>query len=289
MFTRIHTPVLLNEVIKYLDLKPGEVVLDATIDGGGHSREIIKYIMPGGFLIGIEQDEELLKKLNLELGIQNSEFLCGNFRNLDKLLGSVSLDGALFDLGMSSYHLDQSGRGFTFRKDEPLLMNYKSKLEPGDLTAEKILNNWTEKDLYQILKVYGEERQAGSIAKRIAEFRKKQLFKTTFDLVNVIGGKQSRIHPATRTFQALRIAVNDEFNALAEGLMKVWDFLKKDGQLVVISFHSVEDRIVKDFLKEKAIRKKGIILTKKPIRPIEEEIKLNPRSRSAKLRAIKKQ
>jgi len=285
----MHTPVLLKEVIEYLDLKKGDTVLDATINGGGHSREIVKHIVPDGTLVGIDQDEEILKNLRFkiqDLGFKNIFLINGNFRDLDKLLKIKKLDAALFDLGMSSFHLEKSGRGFSFQKDEPLVMNYKSKLSPIDLTAKEILNRWTEEEICKILKEYGEEERARSIARKIIVFRERRPFKTTLDLVEAIGGQRGRINSATKTFQALRIAANDELDALAEGLGKAWKMLNPKGRLVVISFHSLEDRIVKNFFKQLKQKGEGEILTKKPVRPREEEIKNNPRSRSAKLRAI---
>jgi 16S rRNA (cytosine1402-N4)-methyltransferase len=199
------------------------------------------------------------------------------------------LDGALYDLGMSSLQLEESGRGFTFQKDEPLLMTYKFPLEPQDLTAEKILNTRPEKEIADILFHYGEERFARRIAKNIVKRRKKHPFKTTFELVEIIMESAPfrhhyKIHPGTKTFQALRIAVNDELDALTESLEKAWRFLTPGSRLVIISFHSLEDRIAKNFFSAKG-GKQGIILTKKPIRPRPEEILSNPRSRSAKLRA----
>ena len=301
MIHQIHQPVLLKEAIKYLDPKQGETILDATIDGGGHAFAICVCIGTSGRLVGLDQDVELLKEA--ELKIKNAkcrtDLLNGNFRNLDKLLESLKIrliDAALFDLGMSSFHLEKSGRGFTFQKDEPLIMNYKLRLEPQDLTAGEILNKWREEEIFRILKEYGEERYARKIAKNIIEFREHVPLKTTFDLVGVVKKsvpsfyiKKRRIHPATLTFQALRMVVNDELGALKEGLAKAWNVLEENGRLVVISFHSLEDRIVKNFFRDRKNSKEGMILTKKPIMASEEEIKLNPRARSAKLRAIKKQ
>ena len=284
-----HIPVLLKEVIKFLDPKPGDIILDATIDGGGHTEAILKRILPGGKLIGIDQDKQLLD----ELSSKNIILINGNFRDLDRLFEPLkikSLDGVLYDLGMSSSQLEESGRGFTFLKDEPLLMTYKYPLEPEDLTAEKILNNWPEKEITDILFHYGEERYARRIAKKIAEERKKKRVRTTFELTDIVGKSVphqfwQRINPATKTFQALRIAVNDELNAISESLEKVWQFLIPGSRLVIISFHSLEDRIAKNFLRSKKIEGTAEIKTPKPIRATDEEISYNPRSRSAKLRA----
>ena len=302
-----HIPVLLNEVIKFLEPKPGDVILDATIGGGGHAREILKRILPNGKLIGIDQDATLisnLKSLPADAAHQKNLILInGNFRNLDKLLeplkisakggsasGGKKLDAVLCDLGMNSLQLEESGRGFTFLKNEPLIMTYKFPASPDDLTAEKILNTWPEKDIAEVLFRWGEERYARRIAKKIIETRRKKSFKTTFELVEAILKSVPRRHyykinPATKTFQALRIAVNDELNALSEVLEKAWRLLVPGSRLVVISFHSLEDRIVKNFLKNKAKEGTAEVKTKKPIRPSIEEIRFNPKSRSAKLRA----
>ncbi len=294
MITRMHEPVLLKEAIEFLEPRKGDIVLDATIDGGGHAAEILKKISPGGKLIGIDQDKQLLDSL---ISKKNLVLLHGNFRNIDELLkpaGIEKVDKTLFDLGVSSRHFEESGRGFTFRKDEPLLMNLKFPSDEDDLTAEEILNRWREEDIFKILKEYGEERFAKRIARAIVQRRKERSLKTTFELVEIIKNsvprfyRRGRTHFATRTFQALRIAVNDELRALEEGLEKTFKILDADGRLVVISFHSLEDRIVKNFMRQKAIAGEGEILTKKPVRPQEEEIIFNPRSRSAKLRAIKK-
>lgn len=291
-----HRPVLLKEVIEFLNVHESDTVLDATFDGGGHGVAIGNKLGKSGYLIGIEQDENLLKTVKLK--VQNlkckTDLINGNFRDLDTLL-EKKLDAVLFDVGMSSLQLEESGgRGFSFQKDEPLIMNYKSQLLPNDLIAKEILNRWPEKEIYRILKEYGEERYALGISRAIVKERKVGRFETTFDLVRVIQRsvpaiyRRARIHPATKTFQALRIAVNDELGALEEGLVKSWGLLKKDGRLVVISFHSLEDRIVKNFFREKKQAGEGIVLTKKPVTASEEEIFCNPRSRSAKLRAILK-
>ncbi|MFC1756831.1 16S rRNA (cytosine(1402)-N(4))-methyltransferase RsmH [Patescibacteria group bacterium] len=284
-----HVSVLMKEVLENLDPKPGDVVLDATINGGGHAKEILKKITPEGKLFGVEQDLEIIKKLRIE----NTELINGNFRDLDKF-DVDPLDAALFDLGMSSFQLEESGRGFSFQKDEPLHMNFKINLAPEDLTAKEILNTWPKEDLFEILKEYGEERNSKSISENIVKTRKMKKFKTTFDLVEVIRESvpesytKNRLNFATKTFQALRIAVNDELNTLSEGMEKAWNLLKTDGRLVVISFHSLEDRIVKNFMRSKKQEGLGIVLNKKPVEATKEEIKQNPRSRSAKLRVIVK-
>ena len=277
-----HRPVLLNEVIEGLNLKEsgGQVVLDATFGGGGHSREIL-FRYPGTKIIAIDEDEEVTAEKGISLHHEN-------FRNLDKVLGDRKVDAILFDLGFSSDQLESSGRGFSFLKDEPLLMTMNEK---ADLTAEVIVNNWSEENLADIIYGYGEERYARRIARAITEQRAKQPIKTTGELVEVIQDavpRKGKIHPATRTFQALRIAVNDELGALKEGLEKGFQALAPGGRLAVIAFHSLEDRIVKKFCIKKREENKAILINKKPITASNEEIKNNIRSRSAKLRIIKK-
>ena len=295
----MHIPVLLKESTECLNPKQGDVILDATINGGGHSEEILKMIGEKGRLIGIDQDDEVLNKLKEKWKDRKNILLArDNFRNLDKVLESLKIEkinGALFDIGVSSSQIDESGRGFSFQKDEPLLMTMKSGIESDDLTAKEIVNIWSEKDLADTIWKYGEERFSRRIAKNIVRRRKAKKFETTMELVDAIresvpsfyrNGR--KINCATRTFQALRIAVNDELEALKEGMEKAWSFLQGGGSLAVVSFHSLEDRIVKNYFKELAAKNEGKIMAKKPIIPTEEEKKANPRSRSAKLRAIKK-
>ena len=295
----MHIPVLLKESTELLNLKQGDVILDATINGGGHSEEILKMIGEKGRLIGIDQDGEVLNKLKEKWKDRKNVLLAkDNFRNLDKVLESLKIEkinGALFDIGISSSQIDESGRGFSFQKDEPLLMTMKAEIEQGDLTAKEIVNNWSEKDLADVIWKYGEERFSRRIAKNIARRREAKAIETTLELVDAIRESvpsfyrnSRKINCATRTFQALRIAVNDELGALKDGMGKAWNFLGRGGKLAVISFHSLEDRIVKNYFKELAAKNEGKILTKKPVIPSEEEVKNNPRSRSAKLRAIEK-
>jgi len=298
----MHKTVLLKEVIEGLlaPQKAGNeklVVIDATFGGGGHSLEICKKF-PKIKIIALDQDKSTWEKAkskfkNLDCDIS---FVNENFRNMDKVLEGKA-DGIIFDLGLSSDQLENSGRGFSFMKPEPLLMTMKDRRDnlpsPEDLTAEEIVNTWEEKHLADIIYGYGEERFARKIAKAIVEARKKSKIKTTFDLVKIVEsavprGRRGRIHPATKTFQALRIAVNDELGALKEGLIKGFDRLEVRGRMAVISFHSLEDRIVKRFYKEKEKEGKAKLINKKPIVPTKEEIKNNPRSRSAKLRILEK-
>ena len=295
----MHIPVLLKESTEYLNPKPDDVILDATINGGGHSEEILKAIGEKGVLMGIDQDGEVLNKLKEKWKDRKNILLArDNFRNLDKVLASLKIEkinGAIFDIGISSSQIDESGRGFSFQKDEPLLMTMKAEIEPDDLTAKEIVNDWSEKDLADTIWKYGEERFSRKIAKNIVRRREVKAIETTLELVDAIRESvppfyrnNRRINCATRTFQALRIAVNDELGALEEGLRKAWSFLDKNGRLAVMSFHSLEDRIVKKYFKELAAKGEGKIITKKPLAPEEEEKRINPRSRSAKLRAIEK-
>jgi len=265
----MHTPVLIKEVLQYLDVQPNENFVDCTANGGGHTKAIME---KGGKVLAIEWDKDIFKNLNSTISVNDSYI---NLKNIVKENNFDHISGILFDLGMSSQQLENSGRGFTFQKDELLDMRYSTN---NSLTAEYIVNNWAESELIKILKEYGEERFAQKIARNIIRQRP---IKTTFQLVRAIGGKRGRIHPATRTFQALRIAVNNELDSLKRVLPDAGDILAQGGKLIVISFHSLEDRIVKNFFKNSNLN----ILTKKPIIASSEEIKNNPRARSAKLRA----
>ncbi len=303
MFT--HEPVLLEEVIENLELKPGDGVIDGTLGGGGHSLEILRRIMPSGRLIGFDQDPAAIKaaKENLKEFSENLELINDNYRNLKDYGKQLDLlpktSGILLDLGVSSYQITGSrDRGFSFKgSQEPLDMRMDPRMEK---TAADILNHYSKEDLKKIFREYGEEDRAGLISKRIVENRP---FKTVQDLVEIIPSRRSRIHPATKTFQALRIEVNDELGALEEFLPQAIDLLDKGSRLVIITFHSLEDRIVKHFFKEQAkdcvcppqfpecrCDKEQLIkiITKKPIIASEEEIERNPRSRSAKLRVVEK-
>ena len=282
----MHIPVLLKEVIEYLNVKPDSNYIDCTLNGGGHTREILK--KTNGKVLGIEIDPEIFEKIEKEkierlIPVNNSYV---NIREEAEKNNFNNIYGILFDIGMSSYHVDEAERGFSFNKDEPLIMNYST-----GLTAEKILNEWKEEEIEKILKEYGEEDFSKKIAKKIVEKRKGGKIKSTLQLVSIIREAtpewyhHSKTHFATRTFQALRIKVNNELDNFREALPEALNLLEKEGRLVVISFHSLEDRIIKEFLKEKEKEGKVKIITKKPIVPTDEEIALNPRSRSSKLRA----
>ena len=294
----IHKTVLLNEAIDGLNLSGKQVVVDGTFGGGGHSSEICKRYS-GIKIIGIDQDAGAWDKAKDKFAGLDCDvnFVNDNFRNIEQVLKDLeieSVDGVLLDLGLSSDQLDNSGRGFSFLKDEPLLMTMKENPLPEDVTAMDVVNTWGEKNLADIIFGYGEEKLSRKIAHAIVEARERAEFKTTFDLVKVIEGavggayKRQRIHCATRTFQALRIAVNDELGALTTGISNGFQVLKEGGRLAVISFHSLEDRIVKKFFKAKVDAGEGILINKKVIVASAEEIKNNSRSRSAKLRIIQK-
>jgi 16S rRNA (cytosine1402-N4)-methyltransferase len=294
---RFHKPVLLKEVIEWLDVGRNKNYVDCTIGEGGHAIEILKRNGPKGKVLGIEIDPELYKKLKKEaperLILVNDSYT--NLKEIVERENFKKVYGILFDLGISSWHIEKSGRGFSFLRDEPLIMRYNGNLtEEAKLTAEMIVNEWPEREIERILKEYGEERFAKRIVREIVKARKVKPIKTTLQLVEVIKKavpsfyRHRKIHFATKTFQALRIAVNNELENLKVALPQTIEVLEKEGRLVVISFHSLEDRIVKNFLKEKEREGKIKILTKKPIRPSKEEVKQNPRSRSAKLRAALK-
>ena len=290
----MHLPVLLSEAINYLDPKENENFIDATLGEGGHTLALLQKTSPAGKVLGIDLDPETLEIAHRKLHTFGDRLILANdnFKNLeiiadDKKFKEIS--GIIFDLGMSSRDIDEAGRGFTFLKDEPLLMNFGSD---SLLTAEHIVNNWPEDELEKILKLYGEERFSRQIARGIVMARNEKPIKNTFDLVKIIEKStpnfyhHGRIHPATRTFQALRIAVNDELNTIQKGLEAALRMISSGAKIAVISFHSLEDRIVKNFFRDnKSVLQ---ILTKKPVTPAAVEILNNPRARSGKLRVAQK-
>lgn len=290
-----HIPVLLKEISEYFDPQPGENFIDCTVGFAGHTLSLLEKNKPDGKVLGIEIDEKVLEILKKKITNERLVLVQGSFTDLKKIAKENrfdSINGILFDLGMSSWQIEEKGQGFSFRKNEPLDMRFESKA--SDLTAEEIINQWPEEELIKIFQEYGEERYARRIARLICQTRQTQLIKTTNQLVEIIQQavpnryQHGRIHFATRTFQALRIAVNDELNNLKKALPQALEILEKNGKLAIISFHSLEDRIVKIFFRETAKEEGLKILTKKPIRPGQEEIDLNPRSRSAKLRVALK-
>lgn len=283
---------MLKEVMGSLNLKAGDVVLDATIGGGGHSKEILRRILPGGSLIGLDQDQSAIAmaEANLKCFSPNFKILNENFRNLGKVLsreGVKSLDAVIFDVGVSSYQLDDAQRGFSLKTDARLDMRMDPRTK---LSAYDIVNKYKEEDLSDIIYRFGEERFSRRIARRITEGRKSKPIETTTELAEIVRGavgprhRRARIDPATRTFQAIRIAVNDELNALEEGIKEAVSYLGLGARIAMISFHSLEDRIVKNLFKGYAGLGVLKIITKKPLVPRDEETTINPRSRSARLR-----
>lgn len=286
----MHIPVLQKEVIHYLAPQPDQNFVDATFGEGGHSLAILERNKPNGKVLAIEFDPELCKKVSVGVSAAGRLILVNDsYVNLGKIVEKYNfkpISGILFDLGLSSWHLEKSGRGFSFRKkDEILDMRYNP--EKSSLTAWDILNQWNKKEIEKILKEYGEERFAKRIAENITELRLKRPIRTTSDLVRIIDKAVPAFYlrSATRTFQALRIAVNNELNNLKLTLPQSLEMLNQGGRIVVISFHSLEDRIVKNFFRENKKRDYLKILTKKPITPTKKELQGNPKARSAKLRA----
>lgn len=293
----MHIPVLLNEVIEYLDPKANENFADCTIGEGGHAKVILEKIVPNGKVLGIDLDErqiinckENLKEFQDRLVLVHDSYL--NIKEIADQSGFISINGILLDAGFSSWQTDESKKGFSFLRNEELDMRFSP--ERNEVTAKIIVNQWTEKEIEKILTEFGEENFAKKIAKEIIEQRKIKKIETTFDLVALIKKaiptkfQFGKINCATRTFQALRIAVNNELKNLEDFLPIAFSILSSGGRLGIISFHSLEDRIVKNYFKE--LNNQGLvkILTKKPIEAGEIEVNANPRSRSAKLRVITK-
>ena len=294
-----HRAVLLQEATSSLALAPDDCVVDATLGGAGHAGAIAEQLGKKGVLIGFDLDADAISRAKSTLAKVRPtvHLVLGNFRDLGKeleRLGIPSITKALFDLGWSSYQLD-SGRGFSFRADEPLSMTYANPPTGGSgLTAGRIVNEWGEESIADILFGWGEEHYSRRIAKAIVERRAHKPFTTSLELAEVIRAavppryRHGKIHPATRTFQALRIAVNDELGALTEGLRSAWKHLAPAGRIAVITFHSIEDRMVKQMFAAWERSGEGKRSARKPIRPGEGELSVNPRARSAKLRVIEK-
>jgi len=293
----IHTAVLKKEVLEYLDPKPNENFVDCTIGEGGHAEDILEKNGPEGKVLGIDIDpQQIAASQWLHVQFKDRIILVNDsYTNLAEIIGRKifgPVSGILLDLGMSSAQLARAHKGFSFQIDQGLDMRYND--ETNYLTAEKIVNEWPEEKIAEILQNYGEEKFAKKIAKNIVEQRKLGRIKTTFQLIEIIKDAtpsaywRGKIHYATRTFQALRIAVNDELENIKKVLPEAISILAPGGRLAVISFHSLEDRIVKNFLANEL--KKGVvkILTKKPITAGRDELGKNPRARSAKLRAVVK-
>jgi 16S rRNA (cytosine1402-N4)-methyltransferase len=309
-----HIPVLLDEVLSYLQLQPGMTVVDATLGGGGYAREIVRRISPRGIFIGIDRDYEAILRVKSELEelgetLDVSVYLVhrnySEIQDVLRELGKKRVGGIVADLGFSSLQMDDGQRGLSFMKDGPLDMRFDR--ESDTETAEEIVNNRDVKELELIFREYGEEKYARNIARAIEEYRKGSLIATTKDLreiiENVVKRKKEKIHPATRVFQALRMEVNQEMHHLEKFLEASLDVLDICGRLSVVSFHSGEDKRVKMFFRENArgcICPKTFpmcrcgrlprikIITKKVIKPKEEEVRINVRSRSAKLRVAER-
>ena len=289
-----HKTVLLKEAVEALNLAPQSVVVDATGGAGGHSAQILSVLQSQGTLIVFESDQNMVAKLRVRLGTPDAQLhiLPKNFRTIASSLvdlGLTKVDAVLADLGWNSEQFEGGGRGFSFKRDEPLLMTYGDPAS-APFTAQDVVNTWSEGALADALYAYADERYARRIARTIIEERMREPITTTTRLVACIekavppAYRRGRIHPATKTFQALRIAVNDEFDALRDFIAGSLSVLGQGGVLAIITFHSIEDRIVKDAFRTAARDGKGTILTKKPITPTDEEIAMNPRARSAHLR-----
>lgn len=297
----IHEPVLLHETIGSLvpksRAKDTPWYVDGTLGGAGHALAIAKALEGRVNMIGLDRDPDAIRRAEETLKGKAEKLIleCENFRNMDKVLakhGLPRVDMILLDLGISSDELESSGRGFSFQKDEPLLMTMGNPATYA-FTARDILNDWKEEDIANVIFAYGEEKYAKRIAKAVVEYRNKKRIETTDELREIVRSgvpamyRYKKIHPATKTFQALRIAVNDELKAIEEGLKKSYEHLNDGGRLAVIAFHSLEDRIVKNFMRAK--EKQGAkLISRKVVKPSDQEIAENPRSRSAKLRAIEK-
>lgn len=291
-----HIPVLLEEVLSNLDLKPNDSVIDATLGGGGHASALLEAIGPNGRLLGIEWDARTLEETRKKLERYGSRAMLvrGSYRDLERFAGACAfpeVSGILFDLGYSSFQIDDPDRGFSFRFDGPLDMRYDAS---GDLTAADIVNTWPKEELVRIFRDYGEERASGRMVAAILQAREHASITTTGQFAAIIASAvpertrwgKPKVHPATQAFQALRIATNDELGNVEAVLPQAVRLLKSGGRLAVISFHSLEDRIVKNFFEES---KELEVLTPKPIMAGRKELDANPRARTAKLRvAIKR-
>jgi 16S rRNA (cytosine1402-N4)-methyltransferase len=307
-----HIPAMVNEVLYYLDCRPGNVVVDCTLGGAGHAKAILERIVPKGHLIGIDQDMDAIENAKETLKAYASDLTLfhGNFVQTSEALsltGRDAADGMLLDLGVSLHQLKHSGRGFSFNNDEPLDMRMNTE---ADATAGDIINTMTQAHLVNIFKEYGEERWARQIARKIVSVRSREKIRTSGALAKLVSDtipKKARytgkIHPATRVFLSLRIAVNKELERLEQFLTTAVNLLRPNGRLCILSYHSLEDRIVKRYIRlmEKGCRcppdlpkcicegKPSVVnLTRKAVRPKNDEVEHNPMSRSARLRAVLK-
>ena len=298
MERKYHIPVMLNEVLQYLNLSPGKTIVDATIGTGGHSQAILEQIMPGGKIIGIDRDEESLSVCRERLSKYGSacEFVQGNFVDIDSILGNLNIkkiDGVLFDLGISSFQLGDPHRGFSFQNEGPLDMRLDRS---SYISAYDLVNNLNEDEISTLLWNFGQERWHNRIANLLVKERERQPISTTSQLANIVirsipnryRHRYYRIHPATRTFQAVRIAVNRELEILESAIDKAIELLDEKGRICVISFHSLEDRAAKLSFRRAALEGKIDIITPKPLVPAQSEVHANPASRSSKLRVAQR-
>ena len=306
-----HKSVLLDETIESLNIKPNGIYVDGTLGGGGHSYEIAKRLTDGGRLIGIDQDEDAIRaaKERLSEFADRVTIVRDNYCNMPKVLdelGISKVDGILLDIGVSSYQLDEAERGFTYKQDAPLDMRMDQRQE---MTAKDIVNGYSEEDLYRIIRDYGEDKFAKNIAKHIVQARQVKPVETTFELDEIIKAaipmkfRATGGHPAKKTFQAIRIELNRELEVLDESIDAMTDLLNDNGRLCIITFHSLEDRIVKTRFRKNenpctcppdfpvcvcGKKPKGKVITRKPIVPDEEELKENKRAKSSKLRVFER-
>ncbi|MBQ1220502.1 MAG: 16S rRNA (cytosine(1402)-N(4))-methyltransferase RsmH [Peptococcaceae bacterium] len=306
-----HIPVLFHEIMDIMAPQPGEVFVDCTLGGGGHSRGFLERMGDDGRLIGIDQDTNALQAAGANLAEFGDRvtYVHSNYNNLDEILNTYApdgVDGILFDIGVSSHQLDEKDRGFSYMQDAPLDMRMN---QSQNFSAWDVVNTYSEEELHRIIKEYGEERWAKRVAQFIVEFRKEKPVETTGELVDIIkraipkGAREEGSHPAKRTFQAIRIEVNDELGVLTRTISVAAKHLKKGGRLGIISFHSLEDRIVKEqfrYLASDCICPPELpfcqcdkvsevkILTRKPVTATKEELEANSRSKSAKFRAVVK-
>lgn len=306
-----HISVLLEETVKHLNIKPDGIYVDGTLGGGGHAYEVLKRLGSKGRYIGIDQDEDAIKAASIRLNefMDKVTIVRSNYREMKKVMKDLNIDqvdGILLDLGVSSYQLDTAERGFSYREDAPLDMRMDNRSER---TARDIVNDYTEFELYRMIRDYGEDKFAKNIAKHIVRIRNEKPIETTFELVEAIKAaipmkiRMAGGHPAKQTFQAIRIELNHELEVLNDSLEDMVDLLKEGGRLCIITFHSLEDRMVKLAFRqhEKPCicppnfpvcvcnrKSKGFNVTRKPILPSDEEMEFNSRSKSAKLRVFEK-
>ena len=294
----MHIPVLFQESIDALSIRSSGTYVDGTLGGAGHAQEIARHLGPDGTLIGFDLDSHALKRAEILKGITQARVILvqENFRNMAKVFDEYQIDqvdGIFLDLGWSSFQIADAQRGLSFQEDGPLQMTLADKPGSEDITAWDIVNTWSESTIADILYAYGDETASRKIARAIIDARSQKTIETTFELVEVILSVMPRkawmkTHPATKTFQALRIAVNDEYGALKQALEAGLERLGPRGRFAIITFHSGEDRIVKHFFREAADLGRAELITKKPITPSDEELSQNPRARSSKLRILQK-